>query len=116
LARSVRQLLNGYARKARHSAADGSALETTTPQGRLVFHMFGALAVFERSLIRERTLAGLAVARREGLIGGRRTEMVPSDVAAAEAVLANPKLRVASIARRFVVPFPTSIAASRPHG
>jgi DNA invertase Pin-like site-specific DNA recombinase len=74
------------------------------------------LAVFERSLIRERTLAGLAVARREGLIGGRRTEMVPSDVAAAEAVLANPKLRVASIARRFVVPFPTSIAASRPHG
>ena len=40
------------------------ALDTTTAQGRLVFHMFGALAEFERSLIRERTQAGLAAARR----------------------------------------------------
>ena len=39
------------------------ALDTTTAQGRLVFHMFGALAEFERSLIRERTQAGL---RRRG--------------------------------------------------
>jgi DNA invertase Pin-like site-specific DNA recombinase len=38
------------------------ALDTTTAQGRLVFHMFGALAEFERSLIRERTQAGLAAA------------------------------------------------------
>ena len=42
------------------------ALDTTTAQGRLVFHMFGALAEFERSLIRERTQAGLAAARRAG--------------------------------------------------
>ena len=42
------------------------ALDTTTAQGRLVFHMFGALAEFERSLIRERTQAGLAAARRLG--------------------------------------------------
>ena len=40
------------------------ALDTTTAQGRLVFHMFGALAEFECSLIRERTQAGLAAARR----------------------------------------------------
>jgi DNA invertase Pin-like site-specific DNA recombinase len=40
------------------------ALDTTTAQGRLVFHMFGARAEFERSLIRERTQAGLAAARR----------------------------------------------------
>src|SRR6201986_3060540 len=40
------------------------ALDTTTAQGRLVFHMFGALAEFERSLIRERTQAGLAAAPR----------------------------------------------------
>jgi DNA invertase Pin-like site-specific DNA recombinase len=39
------------------------AFDTTTAQGRLVFHMFGALAEFERSLIRERTQAGLAAAR-----------------------------------------------------
>ena len=42
------------------------ALDTTTAQGRLVFHMFGALAEFERSLIRERTQASLAAARRAG--------------------------------------------------
>jgi DNA invertase Pin-like site-specific DNA recombinase len=47
------------------------ALDTTTAQGRLVFHMFGALAEFERSLIRERTQAGLAAARRVGRTGGR---------------------------------------------
>jgi DNA invertase Pin-like site-specific DNA recombinase len=42
------------------------ALDTTTAQGRLVFHMFGARAEFERTLIRERTQAGLAAARRAG--------------------------------------------------
>jgi DNA invertase Pin-like site-specific DNA recombinase len=47
------------------------ALDTTTAQGRLIFHMFGALAEFERSLIRERTHAGLAAARRAGRTGGR---------------------------------------------
>jgi DNA invertase Pin-like site-specific DNA recombinase len=46
------------------------SLDTTTAQGRLVFHMFGALAEFERSLIRERTQAGLAAARRVGRTGG----------------------------------------------
>jgi DNA invertase Pin-like site-specific DNA recombinase len=45
------------------------ALDTTTAQGRLVFHMFGA--EFERSLIRERTQAGLAAARRASRTGGR---------------------------------------------
>jgi hypothetical protein len=48
------------------------ALDTTTAQGRLVFHMFGALAEFERSLIRERTRAGLAAARRAGRTGEAR--------------------------------------------
>src|SRR5262249_19511319 len=48
------------------------ALDTTTAQGRLVFNMFGALAEFERSLIRERTRAGLAAAKRVGRTGGVR--------------------------------------------
>ena len=52
------------------------ALETTTPQGRLVFHLFGALAEFERGLIRERTSAGLAAARRLGRTGGRPAKHV----------------------------------------
>jgi DNA invertase Pin-like site-specific DNA recombinase len=47
------------------------AIDTTTPGGRLVFHIFGALAEFERNLIRERTKAGLEAARARGRKGGR---------------------------------------------
>jgi len=46
-------------------------IDTTTSEGRLVFHLFGALAEFERDLIRERTQAGLAAARARGRLGGR---------------------------------------------
>jgi DNA invertase Pin-like site-specific DNA recombinase len=46
-------------------------IDTTTPSGKLIFHVFGALAEFERDLIRERTLAGLQAARARGRRGGR---------------------------------------------
>jgi hypothetical protein len=46
-------------------------LDTTTPSGMLVFHVFGAMAEFERSLIQERTAAGLSAARSRGRLGGR---------------------------------------------
>jgi DNA invertase Pin-like site-specific DNA recombinase len=46
-------------------------LDTTTPSGKLIFHVFGAISEFERSLIRERTSAGLKVARARGRLGGR---------------------------------------------
>jgi DNA invertase Pin-like site-specific DNA recombinase len=46
-------------------------MDTTTPQGEFLFHIFGALAQFERSLIQERVQAGLAAARRRGRHGGR---------------------------------------------
>ncbi len=47
------------------------AIDTTSSGGKLVFHIFGALAEFERNLIRERTLAGLHAARARGRMGGR---------------------------------------------
>jgi DNA invertase Pin-like site-specific DNA recombinase len=47
------------------------SIETTTSSGKLIFHVFGALAEFERDLIRERTLAGLHAARARGRRGGR---------------------------------------------
>ena len=46
-------------------------IDTTTSGGKLIFHMMGALAEFERDLIRERTRAGLAAARARGRTGGR---------------------------------------------
>src|ERR1700722_8392860 len=61
------------------------ALDTTTAQGLLVFHMFSALAEFERSLIRERTQAGLAAARRVGRTGGRPPKLTDDDIEGAKA-------------------------------
>jgi DNA invertase Pin-like site-specific DNA recombinase len=58
-------------------------IDTTTPGGRLVFHIFGALAQFEREIIRERTVAGLAAARARGRTGGRPSVMTPDKVKAA---------------------------------
>jgi DNA invertase Pin-like site-specific DNA recombinase len=47
------------------------SIDTTTPGGKLIFHLMRALAEFERDLIRERTNAGLAAARARGRVGGR---------------------------------------------
>ena len=51
------------------------AIDTASSTGQLVFHIFGALAEFERALIRERTRAGLAAARARGRVGGRRKRL-----------------------------------------
>ena len=53
-------------------------IDTTTSGGRLVFHLFGALAEFERNLIRERTQAGLSAARARGRLGGRPKLLDPN--------------------------------------
>lgn len=55
-------------------------INTTTSGGRLVFHIFGALAEFERNLIRERTMAGLTAARARGRMGGRKPKLKPAQV------------------------------------
>ena len=79
------------------------ALDTTTAQGRLVFHMFGALAEFERGLILERTRAGLQAARKAGRTGGRPPKLTDKDIQAAKAMLTNPDIGVAEVAHRLGV-------------
>jgi len=64
------------------------AIDTTTPGGRLVFHIFSSLAEFERDLIRERTRAGLDAARRRGRVGGRQTVLTPAKERQARRMLA----------------------------
>lgn len=61
----------------------GEHIDTTTSGGRLIFHVFGALAEFEADLIRERTHAGLAGARARGRRGGRKPVMTPAKIGAA---------------------------------
>ena len=56
------------------------SIDTTTANGKLFFSIMGALAEFERDLIRERTLAGLAAARARGRVGGRPPTMTPDKI------------------------------------
>ena len=73
-------------------------LDTTTSGGKLIFHVFGALAEFERDLIRERTRSGLAAARARGRQGGRPKKLgTPTKVALAQALYDDKRHSVAEI-------------------
>jgi DNA invertase Pin-like site-specific DNA recombinase len=74
-------------------------MDTTTSGGKLVFSIFGALAEFERSLIRERTMAGLAAARARGRVGGRPPVMTPEKVKVARHLYQARELTVEEIAK-----------------
>jgi DNA invertase Pin-like site-specific DNA recombinase len=74
-------------------------LDTTTPGGRLVFHVFAALAEFIRELIVAGTREGLAAARARGRVGGRPTVVTPEIIRAARDMLPNPDASVTAIAR-----------------
>lgn len=76
-------------------------IETVSPAGRLVFHVFAALAEFERNLIRERTVAGLKAARARGRTGGRPAKLSPKEVKTIRALLKTADMPVAEIAARF---------------
>jgi len=74
LGRSIKdliQLVNKIQDKGAELKSLNDHIDTTTPHGKLTFHMFAALAEFEKDIIRERTLAGLATARARGRVGGR---------------------------------------------
>jgi DNA invertase Pin-like site-specific DNA recombinase len=73
------------------------SIDTTTPGGKLIFHLMGALAEFERDLIRERTNAGLAAARARGRVGGRPRRASDGKVALARHLYQDPGYSVAEI-------------------
>ena len=74
-------------------------IDTTTSGGKLVFHVFGALAEFERDLIRERTHAGLEAARARGRRGGRPKALDPRKAAIAQALYNDKTNAIADICR-----------------
>src|SRR4051794_20003659 len=75
----------------------GAAIDTTTASGKLVFGIFAALAEFERELISERTIAGLASARARGRKGGRPYKMTPAKVRLAIASMGQPGTKVGEL-------------------
>lgn len=75
----------------------GAAIDTTTASGKLVFGIFAALAEFERELISERTIAGLASARAPGRTGGRPYKMTPAKLRLALASMGQPNTKVSDL-------------------
>jgi DNA invertase Pin-like site-specific DNA recombinase len=110
LSRSLKDLLHIMEKIGEAGAGFRSLTEhidTTTPAGRMMMQMVGAFAEFERAMIRERTSAGLAAARAEGRIGGRRKKLDDSKRREiAEAVVSGRKT-AAQMARIFGVSPPT---------
>lgn len=72
---------------------EGAAIDTTRPEGRLIFGVFAAFSEFERELIRERTKAGMKAARRRGKILGRPRALTPDNLDLANRLLAEGKGR-----------------------
>jgi DNA invertase Pin-like site-specific DNA recombinase len=82
-------------------------IDTTTSGGKLIFHVFGALAEFERELIRERTQAGLRAARARGRKGGRKEKLSPKQVEMAKAMVADPNISISAICETLKISKPT---------
>ncbi|HEX2244095.1 MAG TPA: recombinase family protein, partial [Gammaproteobacteria bacterium] len=82
-------------------------IDTTTSGGKLIFHIFGTLAEFERNLIRERTTAGLNAARARGRTGGRPKVLTGRQRSIAQSLYDDPKNSIAEICRTLKISKPT---------
>ena len=78
-------------------------IDTSHHTGKLIFHLFAALAEFERDLIRERTLAGLAAARARGRLGGRKAKLNASDIRQLKAMHKDHSISIGEICERFSI-------------
>src|SRR5580704_5926679 len=106
LARSLTQLIATVEQMEKRGVGFKSLTETidaTSAGGRLIFHIFGALAEFERAIIRERTRAGLLAAKARGRVGGRKPSLSTQDRQIAQSLLADPAIPIAEIAKRLNV-------------
>lgn len=101
LGRSVKNLIQ-LVERIQQAGADiqilDQGIDTRTPAGRLIFHVFAALAEFEAAVIRERTMDGLAAARQAGRLGGRPKSYSDATVQAVLALRAAGNMSMADIA------------------
>lgn len=119
LGRSLGDLLKivaDFERKGVNLRSLRESIDTTSPSGRLVFHMFGAIAEFERSLILERTQRGLEAARKSGRFGGRPPALSAAQLEKARAMLDGGQFTREDVARLFDVHESTLRRALRKEG
>ena len=101
------ELLDGFKAQKVQFISLNENIDTTTAVGELAFHMIGSIAQFERRLISERTKAGLEAARARGRKGGRKEKLSGNDIKKAYAMLLDPDITKAEVARHFNVSRPT---------
>jgi DNA invertase Pin-like site-specific DNA recombinase len=94
----------------------GAAIDTTTAAGKLVFGIFAALAEFERELISERTVAGLASARARGRKGGRPFKMTAAKLRLAMAAMGQPETTVGNLCKELGITRQTLYRHVSPQG
>jgi DNA invertase Pin-like site-specific DNA recombinase len=110
LSRSLKDVLHIMERIAKAGAGFRSVTEnidTTTPAGRMMMQMVGSFAEFERAMIRERTSAGIAAARAEGRVGGRRPKLTAAQRADIAKNVLSGRNTAAQMARLYKVSEPT---------
>lgn len=102
LGRSLKELIDlvtGLEQRGVQFRSLTEGIDTSTPTGKLTFHLFGAFAEFERNLIRERTMNGLRSARAAGRRGGRRTKMTTPQIKRAKNLIrSDPTLTMPEVA------------------
>lgn len=117
LARSLRQLIETVENLQEQGIGFVSlteGIDTTSAGGKLVFHIFGALAEFEREMIRERTVAGLKAAKGRGVKLGRPSALTKQQIKIARSLKAAGELSSAEIAKQLGVGRATLYRALRP--
>ena len=97
-------------------SGQGVNIDTTTPAGKMIFSIFGALAEFERELIIERTKAGLQAARARGRVGGRKFNLTKAQVRLAEASMKNRDTSVAELCKELKITRATLYKYISPEG
>ncbi len=84
-------------------SGQGVNIDTTTPAGKMIFSIFGALAEFERELIRERTIAGIQAARARGRMGGRKFVLSKAQIRLAQAAMINRDTSVSELCKELKI-------------
>ena len=95
---------------------EGAAIDTTTAPGKLGFGIFAALSEFERALMSERTVAGLAAARARGRTGGRPFKMTPAKVRLAMAAMGQKQTKVGDLCKELGISRQTLYRHVSPEG
>ena len=119
LGRSLKDLIARVEEMKQHQVEFRSLTEnidTSNSGGKFMFHVFSALAEFERDLIRERTLAGLTAARARGRLGGRPRAMAEEKIKMAASLMKDPGVSVKEICRNLGVSRTTLYRYIGPHG